>query len=153
MLALRLQERLLRVRQIRSIRGWISLRWDACMRPQSDEVVLDDICCADRGCKDDAVKASISVPVLNRQSIQLGTKQAQETARFVRRKHCQRAHTSSNYALAVTSCDNILHGIWSQIRVAPGMSEAQIPVLNRQTSSCTVFHTCETRELHGFRGR
>ncbi len=34
--ALRLQERLLRVRQIRSIRGWISSRWDACMRPQSD---------------------------------------------------------------------------------------------------------------------
>ncbi len=33
------------------------------------------------------------------------------------------------------------------------MSEAQIPVLNRQTSSCTVFHTCETRELHGFRRR
>src|SRR5882762_7298230 len=100
------------------------------MRPQCDEFRLCGFRGPDRHGKDDAVKASIAVPVLNRQSVQLGTKQAQETARLVRSKHGQCARSSPNYTLAVISSDDIVHGTWDQIGGAPGMSKPQISVLN-----------------------
>src|SRR5882672_8519405 len=102
---------LLRRSRLRIRTARVILYRNARVRSLRDHLLLERIRLARCHRKDGTMQSTLRVAVLDRKSIDLRTKQAQESAASVRGKHGKRPNRSAKHALAVISCNNIFNGM------------------------------------------
>ena len=124
------------------------------MRPLREQGLFDRFSLAHGHGEDGAMKTAVRVPVLNRNDVDLAAEEAQCRSTSVRAKPRERAHSSPDDPLTVSSGDDILYGSGRDFALGLGGSENERSILHLEVSFGVLLDARQTDDLHRlYRGR